>query len=66
MHFTAEISPEDCTKVANDLEPLIPRLADLGFGSGHIEREGGYAAVCQKFVDGCRAAAEAKEPLIFA
>lgn len=60
-----EISPEDCLKVANDLERLIPRLAELGADWGHIAREGGFAEVCQKFVDGCRKAAEAGEPLIF-
>ena len=60
-----EISPEDCIKVANDLEPLIPRLAELGPGKGHIARDGGFAAVCQRFVDGCREAAKNGEPLIF-
>lgn len=60
-----EISPEDCIKIANDLEPLIPRLAELGLGWGHIEREGGYAEVCRKFVNGCRSAAAANEPLTF-
>lgn len=61
-----ELSPEDCLKVANDLEPLIPRLAELGTDWGHIAREGGFAEVCQKFVNGCRLAARRGEPLTFA
>lgn len=61
-----EISPEDCIKVAQELEILIPRLKDLGMGHGHIESQGGYAAVCQKFVDGCKEAAKLGEPLVFA
>ena len=61
-----EISPEDCIKVANDLEPLIPRLAELGSDWGHIASAGGFAEVCQKFVDGCKLAASLGEPLTFA
>jgi hypothetical protein len=61
-----EISPEDCVKVANDLEALIPELEKLSFSWGHIERDGGFAAVCRKFVNGCREAARLQEPLIFA
>ena len=60
-----EISPEDCLKVATDLEKLIPRLEELGLNGGHIERQGGFAGVCRKFVDGCKKAAELGEPLVF-
>jgi hypothetical protein len=60
-----EISPEMCNKVANDLEPLIPKLEAMGSGGGHLERNGGYAKVLRQFVDGCRAAASENEPLIF-
>lgn len=53
------------SQVVKDLEPLIPRLSELGLGTGHIAASGGYAAVCQKFVDGCKKAAKLKEPLKF-
>lgn len=45
-----EISPEDCLKVAKDLEPLVARLSELGVGDGHIARGGGYGAVCQNLL----------------
>lgn len=61
-----EISPEDCTKVANDLETLLPKVEALGSGGGHIERDGGYGAVCRRFIAGCREAAKDNEPIVFA
>jgi hypothetical protein len=60
-----EIEPEMCALVARDLEPLLPAMEALGMGVGHIERDGGYRAVLQRFIDGCRRAAEAGEPLLF-
>lgn len=61
-----EIDPETCRFVADELEALLPAIeaADDG-GSGHIERDGGYAAVTRRFIAGCRAAAGASEPLEF-
>lgn len=80
-----EISPEDCIKVANDLEALLPQIAELDDGDvtggasftrkgddievnrhpGHIARAGGYVAVTEKFISGCRAANAADEALEF-
>jgi hypothetical protein len=60
-----EISPEDCIKVANELESLMPKIKKLGMGGGHIERNGGYEKVLQQFIDGCRLAAKNNEPLEF-
>ena len=61
-----EISPEDCVKIANELEELLLELEKMGIGMGHIARQGGYAAVCRKFIDGCRLATKRKECLEFA
>ena len=61
-----EISPEMCEKVADDLEKILPLVEALGWeAGGHIARGGGFVAVLQRFIAGCRAAAEANEPLIF-
>lgn len=60
-----EIAPEDCALIADELENLLPQMAELGEGGGHIAGNGGYAAVTQRFIDGCRAAAMADEPLTF-
>lgn len=61
-----EISPEMCVKVADDLERLMPKMETLGWTShGHIARDGGFLEVVRKFIAGCRAAAEANEPLEF-
>jgi len=59
-----EISPEMCTKVADELQPLVEKLTGLD-SYGHIARDGGFAAVLQKFIDGCREAAKNDEPLRF-
>ena len=56
-----EISPEMCAKVANELEALL--LPDEP-ASGHLERLG-YKRTLQRFIDGCRAAAEVNKPLLF-
>jgi len=58
-----EISPEMCKAVADDLEPLLEKMPDECFG--HIARDGGYRQVLQRFIDGCRAAHAAGEPLDF-
>jgi len=60
-----EISPEDCVKVADELESLLPQLDAIGDGSGHILRDGGYGGVARKFIAGCREAAAANESLEF-
>lgn len=61
-----EISPEDCVRVADELEALLPEIEKLDDGGGgHIESQGGYAAVTRLFIGGCRAAAEDNEPLVF-
>lgn len=61
-----EISPELCVNVANDLEQLLPRVKALNWEAyGHIAAYGGYAETLQLFIDGCRSAASANEPLRF-
>ena len=60
-----EISPETCRRVADDLERLLPGIDAAGIGAGHIERDGGYGVVARQFIAGCRAAADAGEPLVF-
>lgn len=61
-----EISPEMCTKVADDLEKLVPRMKELPWvAGGHIERAGGFVAVLENFITGCRMAAKHNEPLGF-
>lgn len=61
-----EISPESCVIVANDLERLLPEMQKLKWrASGHIEGAGGYIAVINRFIAGCRKAAENNEPLRF-
>lgn len=60
-----ELSPEECELVATDLEAILPVLEKEGEGSGHILNQGGYAKVCQKFIKGCRLAAQQNETLYF-
>jgi hypothetical protein len=60
-----EIPPDTCRLIADDLEALLPKLDAMGMGAGHIEARGGYGGVTRKFIAGCRAAAEADEPLGF-
>lgn len=59
------ITPEMCARVADDLEALIPELGKKGLGAGHLLRDGGYAAVAERFIKGCREAAAANESLEF-
>lgn len=56
-----EITPEDCAKIADRLQELLP-LLPAGDSGGHI---GDYRDKTQTFIDGCRAAAQANEPLDF-
>ena len=56
-----KISSRQCAGIADSLEKLIPLLPDE-LGSGHI---GNWREKTQTFVDGLRAAAESKEPLLF-
>lgn len=56
-----DISPEDCKGIADRLEEILPRFPE-GDGGGHI---GNWKEKTQQFIDGCRAAHEAGEPLEF-
>lgn len=58
-----EISPEMCKTVSDELEPLLEKMPNESFG--HIAGRGGYRQVLQYFIDGCRAAHAAGEPLDF-
>lgn len=61
-----KIKPKMCRKVADELEALLPAIAECGRESvGHIERDGGYVAVTKRFIAGCRAAAAEGVPLEF-
>lgn len=55
-----EIAPEDCAKIADRLEELLPKLPD-----GDHPHIGNWRDKTQRFIDGCRAAAAANEPLDF-
>ena len=56
-----EIAPEDCAKIADRLEELLVHMPP-GDAGGHI---GNWRDKTQTFIDGCRAAAAAGEPLDF-
>jgi len=60
-----EISPEDCKKIADEMEALLPKIDEMGEGEGHIKRDGGYGEVARRFIKGCRKAHKANEPLEF-
>ena len=62
-----EISPEMCKKVADGLEKIIPKISRMTGTpwSGHIESNGGYVAVTERFINGCREAYKNNEPLEF-
>jgi hypothetical protein len=60
-----EISPQDCTKIADNIKKLLPKLDEMGEGGRHIARGGGYGAVARTFIAGCREAAKNNEPLYF-
>ena len=62
-----EIPPEMCERVADELEKLLPKIEALASPAwGDIAYQGGYVPVLRKFIDGCRAAAAAGDPLKFA
>ncbi len=56
-----EIAPDDCAKIADRLEELLPKLPE-GDAGGHI---GYWREKTKQFIDGCRAASAAGEPLDF-
>lgn len=60
-----DIPPDLCAKLADELDAILPALELHGAGGGHIERDGGYAAVARRFIKGCREAHAAGEPLRF-
>jgi len=60
-----DMSPRICKCVADEMEVLLPEIEKHGMGGGHIEAAGGYKAVAERFIAGCRAAHEANEPLEF-
>lgn len=60
-----DIAPDDCIKVANDLESLLPKIEKYGAGTGHIMVQSGYGPVTKKFIAGCRLAAKNNEMLTF-
>lgn len=62
-----KIHPKTCKKLADELEMLIPKIKDLPsiHCGNHIVLYGGYLAVTQKFIDGCRTAFMNKESLRF-
>lgn len=63
-----EISPEMCKLVADELEEILPKvqeLAEIEPSYGHIARDGGWVAVTNLFIEGCRLAHKCNEPLEF-
>lgn len=56
-----EIAWEDCGPIADRLEELLPKFPN-GDGGGHI---GNWRDKTSQFIQGCRAAFEAKENLEF-
>jgi len=59
------ISPQTCLQLANELQTLLPELKQQGIGTGHIKRDGRYAAMAKKFIAGCHLAATQNEPIEF-
>jgi hypothetical protein len=63
-----EISPESCKVIADELEAILPKIEEMDLNEyewGHITRDGGILAVTKRFIEGCRKAHEANEPLNF-
>lgn len=55
-------SPETCKNMADELEALLPKIAELdNGGTGHIERDGGFVAVTKRYIEGCRSAYDNNE-----
>ena len=59
------IYPQQATPLADRLEELLPKIQESESGWGHIERDGGLAAVTRRFIGGLRAAAAGGEPVEF-
>lgn len=61
-----KIKKKMCVKVANDLEKLLPKIAELDDGGyGHIRGAGGFLQVTHNFINGCHLAASNGESLKF-
>lgn len=59
------IKASDCKKIADEMEALLPEIGRLGTGGGHIERDGGYRKVAERFIAGCRLASSKRQRLKF-
>ncbi|MCP4162608.1 MAG: hypothetical protein GY760_21280 [Deltaproteobacteria bacterium] len=59
------IAPDDCIKVADDLEKYVLPKADNYVAGGHLEGTGSVHEVTLKFIEGCRLAAKNGEYLEF-
>lgn len=60
------ISPEMCSRVADELEALIPRVKEIDdMPEDHVVMRWETVGVLQKFINGCRSAAAADEYLEF-
>lgn len=57
-----KIAAVHCGPLADRLEQLLPKLAEMGNGGGHI---GAYVDETKQFIAGLRAAAEAQEDVEF-
>jgi hypothetical protein len=58
-----KILPEHTTPLADRLAEILPLMTCAG--GGHIERDGGYQRVTQRFIEGLRAAAGSGEAVRF-
>lgn len=58
-----KILPEHAGPLADRLEAILPLMTEGG--GGHIERDGGYQRVTQRFIDGLRTASAAGEEVGF-
>jgi len=60
------LTPDECRLVASDLEKLVDVIGQFPLSDeGHIRRDGGYRAVLERFIAGCRLAAERNEVMDF-
>lgn len=60
-----KIHPKTASKLADELEALLPEIEKQGMGEGHIEHQGGYRGVTEKLIAGCRLAAKEGKSLVF-
>ena len=61
-----QFSPETCKQMADEIEALLPEIkfvASRHIAAGHLERDGGYVKVAERYIAGCRAAHAANEAL---